>query len=156
MPLASCGLVIPYTYSLDMGKCMHSFHWGTFPVDSDLLFTSVKQVHSQATCCAASGGQFGHLSERKMDLDLNPVVFCFFDWFRLDSDFIAVWPDLDWIILFYFFAIFGWVSGLHTSVLNVWNFVQWSIYSPVATGDFGGLSPPKQSSKPPKLKHETL
>jgi len=28
--------------------------------------------------------------------------------------------------------------------------------SPVATGSFGGLSPPTQSTKPPKLKHETL
>ena len=28
--------------------------------------------------------------------------------------------------------------------------------SPVGTGDFGGLSPPKQSSEPPKLKRETL
>ena len=31
----------------------------------------------------------------------------------------------------------------------------WYIYySPVATGRFGGLSPPKQNSKPPKLKYE--
>jgi len=28
--------------------------------------------------------------------------------------------------------------------------------SPVATGGFGGLSPPKKSSKTPKLKRETL
>ena len=28
--------------------------------------------------------------------------------------------------------------------------------SPVTTGDFGGLIPPKQNSKPPKLKRETL
>jgi len=28
--------------------------------------------------------------------------------------------------------------------------------SPVAKGGFGGLSPSKQSSKPPKLKYETL
>jgi len=27
--------------------------------------------------------------------------------------------------------------------------------SPVATGGFGGFSPPKQSSKPPKLNHLT-
>jgi len=28
--------------------------------------------------------------------------------------------------------------------------------SPVATGGFGGLSPPNKALRPPKLKHETL
>jgi len=28
--------------------------------------------------------------------------------------------------------------------------------SPIATGSFGGLSPPNKASSPPKLKHETL
>jgi len=31
-----------------------------------------------------------------------------------------------------------------------------NLLSPVATGGFGGLSSPKQCSKSPKLKHETL
>jgi len=30
------------------------------------------------------------------------------------------------------------------------------ITSPIASGDFGGISPPKQSSKPLKLKYEIL
>ena len=49
-------LKIDDKYILEIGKFMHSLHWGRIPVNFDQLFTPVSQTHSYATRAATLGG----------------------------------------------------------------------------------------------------
>jgi len=61
-----------------------------------------------------------------------------------------------WVVRWVQLGVSIW-DVVHSHSMDRWALTKADVQaSPVATGGFWGLSPPKQSSKPPKLKYETL
>jgi len=67
-------LKINDVHILEIGKFMHSLHWGGIPVNFDPLCTSVSQAHSHATRAATRGGYICQWLRQSKTKDLSNTL----------------------------------------------------------------------------------